>query len=1023
MCMSSCLKSTTVPVFANETDHLALLDFKNRITQDPLQIMSSWNNSYHFCNWLGVTCGPSNKRVMVLNLKTKKLSGSIPPSIGNLTYLTGINLENNSFYGEIPQEVGRLLHLQHLNLSWNSISGQIPTNLSYCSQLRVLDATYNNLIGPIPRHLSSLSKLVKLELAVNNLTRNIPAWIGNFSSLHSLSLARNNFQGSIPIELGRLPGLGFFQLSLNYLSGTIPPQIYNISSIYFFSVTLNRLHGSLPPDVGLTLPNLQQFYCAANSFTGPIPLSFSNASQLQILSLTRNGITGTVPQNLASLQGMVSLYFEENRLGYGKDGDLNFLSFLANCTSLKVLCFGFNYFGGLLPNSIANLSTQLNTLTMAGNMIRGDIPFGIGNLFNLNLLVLNGNYLGGTLPHVLGKLQKLNELYLNNNKFSGPIPSSLGNLTTLTKLYMEENRFEGKIPLSLGNLQNLLLLNLCCNNLIGTIPKQVIGLSSLSISLDMSHNFLIGALPFEVGNLIHLTELDLSNNRLLGKIPTTLESCLSLERLYLEGNSFQGAIPQSLEKLRGLEEIDLSRNNFSGNIPKFLIKLVALKHLNISYNNLEGKVPSEGIFANGSEISIFGNNKLCGGVQELLLPTCTRKTPASSRKLHALKIVIPITGMVIFVLVLLYFFPTCFIVRNSRERSLTTSSFEDRKLRVSYAELLKSTNGFSENNLIGSGSFGSVYKGVLSENGAIVAIKVLNLQQKGASKSFITECNALRSIRHRNLLKIISACSSIDHEGKDFKSLIFEFMCNGSLEQWLHSKNDEQHQSKRLRFIQRLNIAVNVACALEYLHRHCQTPIVHCDLKPSNILLDEDMVAHVGDFGLVNFLFEASNNPSKSQSLSVGLKGSIGYIPPEYGMGGQVSTLGDIYSYGILLLEMFIGKRPIDEMFKDGLSIHKFVAMASLEHVMDIVDPSMFFEEDEENANDDIGERQIIKEDPYVHVSSRIKECLISVFQIGLLCSKTSPDERIPTNVVVNEMNAIRDKFLKLEKENRRRRG
>ena len=140
-------------------------------------------------------------------------------------------------------------------------------------------------------------------------------------------------------------------------------------------------------------------------------------------------------------------------------------------------------------------------------------------------------------------------------------------------------------------------------------------------------------------------------------------------------------------------------------------------------------------------------------------------------------------------------------------------------------------------------------------------------------------------------------------------------------------------------------------------------------------------------------------------------------------MGDQVSTLGDIYSYGILLLEIFIGKGPIDEMFKDGLSIHKFAAMALPEHVMDIVDPSMFFEEDEENANDDIEERQIIEEDPYVNVNSRIKECLISVFQIGLLCSKTSPNERIPTNVVVNEMNTIRDKFLKLEKKNKRRRG
>ncbi|KAK9986074.1 hypothetical protein SO802_031025 [Lithocarpus litseifolius] len=584
-------------------------------------------------------------------------------------------------------------------------------------------------------------------------------------------------------------------------------------------------------------------------------------------------------------------------------------------------------------------------------------------------------------------------------------------------LSIEKNRLEGKIPPSLGNCQNLLYLNISSNNLTDTIPKQVIGLSSLSISLDMSHNFLIGALPFEVGNLIHLALLDLSNNRLSGKIPTTLETCLSLEQLYLEGNSFQGAIPQSLKMLRGLEQIDLSRNNFSGHIPKFLGKLASLKYLNISYNDLDGEVPSEGIFANASEISIFGNNKLCGGVQELHLATCARKNPHSSRKLLALKIVIPITSMVIFVLILLYFFPACFIVKKSRERALITSSFEDRKLLVSYAELLKSTNGFSENNLIGSGSFGSVYKGVLSKNGAIVAIKVLNLQKQGAFESFINECNALRSIRHCNLLKIISACSTSNYEGNEFKSLIFEFMCNGSLDQWLHPKDDEQYQSRRLSFIQRLNIAVEVAYALEYLHHHCETPIVHCDLKPSNILLDEDMVAHVGDFGLVKFLFEESNNLSKTQILSVGLKGSIGYIPPEYGMGGQVSTLGDVYSYGILLLELFTGKRPINEMFKDGMNICKFTAMALPEHVMDIFDPLMFFGEEDEDVNDDkhkddIEERAIIK-DQHVNVSSKIKDCLISVFRIGLSCSTTSRDERVPMNVVVNEMNAIRDTFLK----------
>ena len=219
---------------------------------------------------------------------------------------------------------------------------------------------------------------------------------------------------------------------------------------------------------------------------------------------------------------------------------------------------------------------------------------------------------------------------------------------------MNLNRFEGVIPPNLGNCKNLLVLDLCCNYLTGTIPKQVIDLSSLSIYLDMSNNFLVGALPFEVGTLKNLAELDLSDNRLSGKILTTLETCLSLERQYLEGNSFEGETPQSLETIRSLDEIDLSRNKLSGHIPEFLSKFLLLKLLNLCYNDFEGEVPSEGIFANASKISIFGNDKLCGGVQELHLPTCSRKNLHSSRTLLALKVVIPVTSIVIFVLVLLY---------------------------------------------------------------------------------------------------------------------------------------------------------------------------------------------------------------------------------------------------------------------------------------------------------------------------------------------------------------------------------
>jgi Leucine-rich repeat (LRR) protein len=280
----------------------------------------------------------------------------------------------------------------------------------------------------------------------------------------------------------------------------------------------------------------------------------SNASRLRLLDFPKNGLTRTVPRNLASLRGLVRL---GNRLGNGKVGDLNFLGFLANCTSLKVLGPGRNQFGGVLPSSIANLSSQLSWLSLGLNTIHGGNPIGIGNFVNLTVLALQRNYLSGPLPDALGKLHQLQELYLNNKKFSGPIPFSLGNLTKLAELFTEENRLEGSIPPSLGNCQNLIYLNLSINNLNGSIPKEVIGLSSLSIYLVMSHNSLTGTLPFEVGSLKNFGELNLSEDRLFGEIPAFFRSCISLKRLYLEGNSFEGAIPPSLETLRGLEEINL----------------------------------------------------------------------------------------------------------------------------------------------------------------------------------------------------------------------------------------------------------------------------------------------------------------------------------------------------------------------------------------------------------------------------------------------------------------------------------
>jgi serine/threonine protein kinase len=170
--------------------------------------------------------------------------------------------------------------------------------------------------------------------------------------------------------------------------------------------------------------------------------------------------------------------------------------------------------------------------------------------------------------------------------------------------------------------------------------------------------------------------------------------------------------------------------------------------------------------------------------------------------------------------------------------------------------LARATDSFTSENLIGVGSFGAVYKGRMEISGeqVEVAVEVLNLQQAGASRSFDAECEVLRCIRHRNLVKVITVCSSIDSRGSEFKALVFEFLPNGNLDQWLRKNLEENNEPKVLDLIERLQIAVDVASALEYLHHHKPFPIIHCDLKPSNIILDDDMVAHVGDFGLARFL-------------------------------------------------------------------------------------------------------------------------------------------------------------------------
>ena len=284
-------------------------------------------------------------------------------------------------------------------------------------------------------------------------------------------------------------------------------------------------------------------------------------------------------------------------------------------------------------------------------------------------------------------------------------------------------------------------------------------------------------------------------------------------------------------------------------------------------------------FANASRVSIEGNGKLCGGIPDLHLDPCSLKLPKKNHKL----LVVPIVSSLVATMAILL---SLYMLLTRRKRSKTknpSETFIQGHPLISYNELVRATDGFSDANLLGSGSFGSVYKGELDDQAAqstnLVAVKVLKLHTPGALKSFIAECEALRNMRHRNLVKIVTPCASIDARGNDFKAIVYDFMPNRSLDGWLHPEANDQTEQRFLDLAERVSILLDVAYALDYLHCDGPTPIIHCDLKPINVLLDADMVAHVGDFGLAKIIIDGSSTVQPSTS-SMGVRGTIGYTAP-----------------------------------------------------------------------------------------------------------------------------------------------
>ncbi|KAK2984315.1 hypothetical protein RJ640_002693, partial [Escallonia rubra] len=448
---------------------------------------------------------------------------------------------------------------------------------------------------------------------------------------------------------------------------------------------------------------------------------------------------------------------------------------------LRALEISYNHITGTLPISVGNLSASLYELSAEGCRIRGTIPNEISNLSGLVRLNLYKNDLSGSILSTIKGLQKLQGLYVGYNKLRGSIPDDLSQLPNLSDLYLEANQLSGSLPACLWNISSLRYINLSSNKLFSRIPASF-------------------------GNLKDLLAF------------------------------------RTFRSLVSLESLDLSRNNLSGLIPKSLDKLMYLKHFNVSYNKLHGEIPSGGPFKNFISQSFLPNEALCGTTQFGVRPC---KTNFVDRLKTLRKVVIISVSSVISLVALVLMYVLLWIRCRKSKRPPIEIDLQPvvEHRRITYQEILEATKGFEESNLLGNGSFGSVYKGILSD-GMVVAIKVFKLQQERALKSFHVECDTIRNVRHRNLIKIVTSCSN-----PEFKALILEYMPNVSLEKWLHS------HSCALDITQRLDIMIDLACALDYLHH-------------------------------------------------------------EYGLGGSVSTSCDVYSYEIILMETFTRKKLTDEMFE-----------------------------------------------------------------------------------------------------------
>ncbi|KAJ4886945.1 Receptor-like protein kinase HAIKU2 [Raphanus sativus] len=931
-----------LPLALSRTDHKRelknLLKLKSTFHEpESKSVFATWTHLNSACEFSGITCN-SGRNVIEINLESQSLTNG-----------------GNNTSPHLPfDSICDLKFLEKLLLGNNSLRGKILKNLRRCKRLRYLDLGINNFSGEFPA-IDSLRLLEFLSLNASGISGRFP-WksLKRLKRLSFLSVGDNRFDPhQFPGEILKLRVLSWLYMSNISITGEIPERIKNLVLLQNLELSDNKISGEIPKGI-VQLRNLKQLVIYSNFLTGKLPLGFGNLTNLKYFDASNNSLEGDLSE-LRSLKNLVSLGLFENRFTgmIPKEfGDFK---------SLAALSLYRNNLTGKLPEKLGSW-TGFKYIDVSENFLEGQIPLDMCKKGAMTHLLMLQNRFTGQFPESYAECKTLIRIRVSKNSLSGVVPYGIWGLPNLQLLDLASNRFEGPFTEDIGNAKSLGSLDLSSNRFSGSIPSQISGASSL-VSVNIRMNKFSGIVPDSLGKLKELSSLILDKNSLSGAIPESLGLCASLVDLNLAGNSLSGRIPECLGSLRLLKSLNLSGNRLTGLIPVGLSSL-KLSLLDLSNNELSGSVPESLISG-----AFVGNSGLCSSKISYLQP-CVGPRGYNGTGKHLSKLEICFIIAAALVLFLLF----CYVIyKVNKDRFNPTAQKKNDWLVSSFRLLnlneMEVIDEIKPENLIGRGGHGDVYK-VTLRNGETLAVKHI-LRRDTCNESFRSStgilCNRefeaeiaiLSNIKHINVVKLFCSITS-----EDSKLLVYEFMTNGSLWEQLHERRGEQEIGWRVRKA----IALGAAKGLEYLHHGLDRPVIHRDVKSSNILLDEEWRPRIADFGLAKIIQSDSVQRDVSASLIVG---TLGYMAPEYAYTTKVNEKSDVYSFGVVLMELVTGKRPVEVEFGENRDIVAWVWSRSKEMNK---------------------EKMMVLIDPVIE--NEYKEDALKVLTIALLCTDKSPQIR-----------------------------